>query len=126
MKRILAVLALACAFLLFDSSGAAAQCNEACVRLVAPAGPIGWDCIPGDSASNCDASATRCKFTSCYNAMVVDITAGALAVADICSGNVAVHSIAHAPKPRIAAKLRAQRGTATIAIAHKARVPNAG
>jgi hypothetical protein len=55
--------------------------------------------------------------------MVTDPSGRVLAVANICSGNVTVHSHAHASKPRSAAKLRS-RGTGTVAVARKPVAPN--
>lgn len=126
MKRSLAVLAFALACVLIHPAPAGAQCNERCVKFTSPLGS-GYGCIVDDgSGAACIARSTICYTKLCWNAMVTDPSGRTLAVADICGDNVTVRSLASTPKPRSAVKLRAQRGTATVAVAGKARAPSAG
>jgi hypothetical protein len=120
------MLAVALATVLLHPPAARAQCNEACIQFISPSGP-GWGCVVDNSSgAACYARSTKCYIKLCMNAMVTDPSGRTLAMADICGGNVAVRSLARASKPRSAAKLRQQRGTATIAVAPKARAPSAG
>jgi hypothetical protein len=126
MKRSLAVLAFALACVLMRPAPASAQCNERCVKFSSPLGS-GYGCIvDNDSGAACIARSTVCYTKLCWNAMVTDPSGRTLAVADICGDNVTVRSLASTSKPRSAEKLRAQRGTGTVAAAGKAREPTAG
>jgi hypothetical protein len=110
MRRFLAVLALALATVLMHPPAARAQCNEACVTFVTTTGQVGHGCVvENDSGAACYARSTTCYTKLCSNAMVTDPSGRTLAVAEICSGNVTVHSRAHASKPRSAAKLQSRR-----------------
>ncbi|SOD03336.1 hypothetical protein SAMN05216486_11031 [bacterium JGI 053] len=126
MRRFLALLALALAAVLAHPPAARAQCNEACVTFVTTTGSVGHGCVvDNDSGAACYARSTKCYTRPCSNAMVTDPSGRMLAVADICNGNVTVHSHAHASKPRSAAKL-GSRGTGTVAVARKPMAPNVG
>lgn len=126
MRRFLAVPALVLAAVLAHAPAARAQCNEACVTFVTTTGSVGHGCVvENDSGAACYARSTRCYVKLCSNAMVTDPSGRTLAMADICGGNVTVHSYAHASKPRSAAKPRSL-GTGTVALARKHTAPSAG
>ena len=125
MKRSLAVLALAVACLLVHPPHVSAQCNEQCVTFASPLGS-GYGCVVNnDSGAACIARSTVCYTKLCWNAMVTDPSGRTFAVADICGDNVTVRSLASTSKPRSTEKLRAQRGTGTVAVAGKVRAPSA-
>lgn len=109
MKRTIAALVLAVACVLVHAPRVDAQCTERCIKFVTPEGS-GYGCIvDNDSGMICIARSTSCYSKLCSNAMVTDPSGRTLAVAEICSGNVIVHSRAHVSKPRSAAKLQSRR-----------------
>jgi hypothetical protein len=109
MRRILAVLSVAFAFVVVHPPRAAAQCNEACVSLTAPDGTRGFGCVvDNDANAACWARSTRCTVKPCSNALLTDPAGRVLATADICNGQVTVH-----PVPRDRAQRRAGRSLRT-------------
>jgi hypothetical protein len=97
MRRILAIFALALATVLVHPPAAGAQCNERCIKLVAPegGGTVGYGCVvDNDSGAACIARSTVCYTKLCWNAMLTDPSGRMLAVADICGDNVTVRSLA--------------------------------
>jgi len=104
-----------------------AQCNGWCSGLRDAEGNISFTCSYASGSNvNCTSIPRGCRLTMCETALLTNPAGQTIGLASLCSGNVTVRSLANAPKPRIAAKLRQQRGTATLAVARKARAPSAG
>lgn len=117
MRRILATFALALATVLVHPPAAAAQCNERCIKLVAPeGGTAGYGCvIDNDSGAACIARSTICYTKLCWNAMVTDPSGRMLAVADICGDNVTVRSLARTSRQEGRKKPQQRDGRAVVA-----------
>lgn len=117
MRRILAILALALAPVLVHPQAASAQCNERCIKLVAPeGGTAGYGCIvDNDSGAACIARSTICYTKLCWNAMMTDPSGRVLAVADICGANVTVRSLARSSAQRGRKKPPQRDGRAIVA-----------
>lgn len=103
-----------------------AQCNTYCAVLSSPLGTT-IECYyaPGSNA-NCTSIPRGCRLQMCETALLSNPAGQTVGLASLCGDNVTVRPLAHTSKPRFAAKLRAQRGAATVAVARKARAPSAG
>jgi hypothetical protein len=125
MRRILAIFALALATVLVHPPAAGAQCNERCVKLIAPeGGTAGYGCVvDNDSGAACIARSTICYTKLCWNAMVTDPSGRTLAVADICGDNVSVRSPARASGQGGRKKSLQRDGGAIAAAGTRAKQP---
>lgn len=121
MKRPLALLALAIGLVAMHPSDARAQCNEACIPIVAPNGARGFGCVvDNDANAACIARSTICYTKLCYNAMITNPAGGALARVDICGDEVTLRPVARERAPaRVAA--HPSRTKAAVSSAAKAR-----
>ena len=103
-----------------------AQCNTYCAVLSSPLGTTFTCYYAPDSNANCTSLSRGCRIQMCETALLTNPVGQTTGLASLCGGNVTMRPLAHTSKPRSAAKLRAQRGTATLAVARKARAPSAG
>lgn len=118
MKRLLALVTLAIGLAAMHPTDARAQCNEACIPIVAPNGARGFGCVvDNDANAACIARSTVCYTRLCYNAMVTDPTGSALARVDICGDEVTLRPVVRERAPvRVAAHpSRAKRGASSTA-----------
>ena len=127
MKRTLAVFAMVVAGLLAAPPRAAAQCNEACVRVTTPEGLKGYGCVVvNDSGEACIARSTACFTKLCYNAMVIDPSGRALASADICDDKVTINAVVRGGTPVRVARAEAPKRSATASHARPPAKARAG
>lgn len=121
MKRLLALVALAIGLTAMHPTDARAQCNEACIPIVAPNGARGFGCVvDNDANAACIARSTICYTKLCYNALLTGPGGALLATVDICGDEVTLRPVAREQAPaRVAAN--APRAKRAAGIAAKAR-----
>ena len=96
MRRILALVALVVGCVALRPVDTRAQCNEACIPIVAPNGARGFGCVvDNDSNAACIARSTICWTRLCSNALITAPTGQMIAMADICGDKVTLRLVAH-------------------------------
>lgn len=121
MKQTFAFIALLAGCAAIRPTEARAQCNEACIPIIAPNGARGFGCVvDNDANAACIARSTGCFTKLCYNAVLTAPGGALLATADICGDKVTLHPVTPEQAPARVA-VNAPRAQRAAVVAAKAR-----